>query len=82
VVQVHAESNLISVRDEGPGVPPEELPKLFTRFWRGAHRRDVGAGLGLSICREIALAHGWELQARRGEPGMIFDLRLHSTSSP
>ncbi len=73
-VQLRAESNLISVQDEGPGVSPNDLPKLFTRFWRDKDRRDLGAGLGLSICREIATAHGWDLQARRGEPGMIFDL--------
>jgi signal transduction histidine kinase len=76
VVHLRAESNLISVRDEGSGVPPEDLPKLFTRFWRGKHRRDLGAGLGLSICQQIATVHGWDLQARRGEPGMIFDLGI------
>lgn len=36
--------------------------------------RDPGAGLGLSICREIATVHGWDLRAKRAEPGMIFDL--------
>jgi signal transduction histidine kinase len=77
VVQLRADSNLISVQDEGSGVSPEDLPKLFTRFWRGAHRRDLGAGLGLSICREIATAHGWTLQAKRGEPGLSFDLRIN-----
>jgi signal transduction histidine kinase len=76
VVQLLAESKLISVQDEGSGVSPEDLPKLFTRFWRGAHRRGLGAGLGLSICREIATAHGWNLQARRGEPGMTFELSI------
>jgi signal transduction histidine kinase len=76
VVQIRVEPNLISVQDEGPGVGPEDLPKLFMRFWRGAHRRDLGAGLGLSICREIAQVHGWDLQARRGEAGMIFDLSI------
>jgi two-component system sensor histidine kinase QseC len=76
-VQLRAESNLISVQDDGPGVSPEDLPKLFTRFWRGKDRRDLGAGLGLSICREIATVHGWDLQARRGEPGMIFDLNIN-----
>lgn len=75
VVQVQADARLVSVQDEGPGVSPDELPKLFTRFWRGAGRRDLGAGLGLSICREIAAAHGWDLQARRGPVGMIFELR-------
>lgn len=78
VVQICANSKSILVRDEGPGVPPEDLPKLFTRFWRGEHRRDLGAGLGLSICREIAMAHGWELHVRRGEPGMIFELGINT----
>ena len=76
-VHLRAESNLISVQDEGPGVSPEDLAKLFTRFWRSADRRDLGAGLGLSICREIATVHGWDLQARRGAPGMIFDLNIN-----
>ncbi len=76
VVRLGAVSNLISVRDEGPGVPPEDLPKLFTRFWRSAERRDLGAGLGLSICLAIAAAHGWDLRARCAEPGMVFDLRI------
>jgi signal transduction histidine kinase len=31
-------------------VSPDDFPKLFTRFWRSADRRDLGAGLGLSIC--------------------------------
>jgi signal transduction histidine kinase len=76
VVELHAGQIEITVRDQGPGVPAEDLPKLFTRFWRGAHRRDLGAGLGLSICREIATAHGWELQARPGDPGMRFSLQV------
>jgi two-component system, OmpR family, sensor histidine kinase QseC len=77
VVQLRAKSNVISVQDDGLGVSPEDLPKLFTRFWRSADRRDLGAGLGLSICREIATVHGWDLLARRGEPGMIFDLSIN-----
>ena len=73
---VHADAGGISVRDAGPGVPLDDLPRLFERFWRGAHRRDLGAGLGLSICREIATAHGWEIHAHRTEPGMVFELRM------
>jgi signal transduction histidine kinase len=76
VVQVRAEPHLISVQDDGQGVAADDLPKLFTRFWRGADRRDIGAGLGLSICREIATAHGWDVRARRTEPGMIFELAV------
>jgi signal transduction histidine kinase len=77
VVRVRAETNTISVQDEGLGVPSEDMHKLFTRFWRSADRRDLGAGLGLSICQEIATVHGWELQARRGVVGMIFDLGIN-----
>jgi two-component system sensor histidine kinase QseC len=77
VVQVRADSTGISVQDDGPGVSAEELPKLFTRFWRGANRRDVGAGLGLPICRQIATVHGWALQAKRGNPGMTFELSIN-----
>lgn len=81
-VQLRADSQVIAVRDQGPGVPPEDLPKLFTRFWRGPERRDLGAGLGLSICREIAAMHGWELRARRGEPGMVFELAIDRATTP
>jgi signal transduction histidine kinase len=71
-VTVGAEA--LTVRDSGPGVAPEQMARMFERFWRGAHRRDHGAGLGLSICQEIARAHGWTLVAQRMEPGLLFRL--------
>ncbi|WP_310963016.1 sensor histidine kinase [Nocardioides terrisoli] len=51
----------LSVRDTGIGIAPDELEHLFTRFYRAreAHRLAIqGAGLGLSICKEIVEAHG------------------------
>jgi len=78
VVSIAVERTSLSVRDQGPGVQAGELPKLFTRFWRGAHRRDHGAGLGLAICQEIAQAHGWVLSAQPAEPG----LRLVVSAQP
>ena len=72
VVTVDMRANGLSVRDEGDGIPPEHLPELFKRFWRGAARRDTGAGLGLAICHEIALAHGWSVVARNGSAGAEF----------
>lgn len=73
-VCVTVDADALTVRDHGPGVAPDQLPQLFERFWRGAHRRDHGAGLGLSICREIAQAHGWTLAAQLAEPGLLFRL--------
>jgi NtrC-family two-component system sensor histidine kinase KinB len=47
-----------SVRDEGAGVPKEMRRRIFDKFFRVAESGDEGAGLGLSIAREIVLAHG------------------------
>lgn len=52
--------------DSGPGVEAEQLPRLFERFYRGEasrNRASGSAGLGLAICRSIALAHGGSLDA-------------------
>jgi len=48
------------VQDTGQGIPPEQVPFLFDRFWRGQTRNN-GAGLGLFIARGIIAAHGSEL---------------------
>jgi signal transduction histidine kinase len=79
-VEVNVQSNALSVRDRGPGLDPAQLPLLFERFWRAAHRRDHGAGLGLSICQEIALAHGWRLTVERADPGLRFSLENEAMS--
>jgi two-component system sensor histidine kinase KdpD len=51
---------MLSVSDDGPGIAPREREQLFQEFFRGTHARrgDGGIGLGLSICRAIARAHG------------------------
>jgi signal transduction histidine kinase len=51
-----------SVADTGPGIAAEDLPHLFTAFWRGDRRGRRGVGLGLWIARAIVEAHGGELR--------------------
>ena len=60
-----------SVRDSGPGIPPEVLPHIFERFYRadeGRSRLDGGTGLGLTIAKQLVEAHGGSIWAR-SEPG-------------
>ncbi len=57
---------VVAVADNGPGVPPEDLPHLFERFWRrdpSRQRATGGSGLGLSIARHIVEAHGGHIWA-------------------
>ncbi len=52
----------LRIANTGPAIPPENVPRLFTRFFRGEHSSEkAGQGLGLSLCRELARAHGGEL---------------------
>jgi signal transduction histidine kinase len=72
----------ISVRDSGPGIPPEHLPRVFDRFYKvDAARANTavpsGSGLGLSIVRAIVETHGGTVTAANApEGGAIFELRL------
>lgn len=62
----------LSVRDNGPGFPPESLPLIFERFYRvdrSRARADGGSGLGLAIARQLARAHGGDLVANNHPQG-------------
>jgi signal transduction histidine kinase len=64
----------IAVEDSGPGVPEAMEPHIFERFARGENA--PGSGLGLTIARAYAHAHGGELTYRRGAVGARFELTL------
>jgi signal transduction histidine kinase len=53
----------VAVRDTGPGIPADDLPRVFTKFFRRDHGRPNGTGLGLWISRGLVEAHGGELTA-------------------
>jgi signal transduction histidine kinase len=64
VVDVRREdgSAILRVRDTGPGIPADELPRIFDRLFRGdTSRTERGLGLGLSLVRAIVQAHGGEV---------------------
>lgn len=56
----------ISVADTGEGIPPDDLPYIFDRFWRGdkarSHASGAGGGLGLAIVRQLVLAMGGQIE--------------------
>jgi signal transduction histidine kinase len=52
-------SIVVSVRDQGEGIPPEMAPRVFRQFWRG--KRRGGTGLGLYIVKGLVVAHGGEV---------------------
>jgi two-component system sensor histidine kinase MprB len=57
-VRVALQDGLLTVDDEGPGVPAADRPHVFERFWRSSQARSVrGSGLGLAIVAEVAAAH-------------------------
>jgi len=78
VVEVDPEG-AISVADSGPGIPAEDRPHIFERFWRGKGARAEGAGLGLAIVMEIVRAHGASITVSDQAPrGARFDLRFRT----
>jgi len=64
------ENVLISVRDNGPGIPDDELDSIFEPFHRSRSARDQhGSGLGLAICKRIVESHGGKIWADNAAGG-------------
>jgi signal transduction histidine kinase len=69
----------IRVRDYGPGVPMEALPRLFDPFYRVEQDRDRksgGVGLGLAIARRAVQLHKGRLRASNASPGLLVEIEL------
>jgi signal transduction histidine kinase len=76
----HQGALLLSVADEGPGIPDAEKERVFERFYQtetGRAVRGRGAGLGLAICREIVTAHGGRIWVSNNDPrGSVLQMIL------
>jgi two-component system, OmpR family, sensor histidine kinase MprB len=77
-VEVVVDAAGLTVRDHGEGIPPDDLPHIFDRFYRGANERGrPGTGLGLAIVRQVAESCGGTVSAQNAETGgAVFHLRL------
>jgi two-component system OmpR family sensor kinase len=76
---------VVTVEDDGPGIPAADRERVFDRFFRphdGREREKGGAGLGLSIVRALVGAHGGSLALRDADPrGAVFEVRIPAANS-
>jgi two-component system sensor histidine kinase BaeS len=81
---VHPQGELarLSITDTGPGIPAEELPHVFERFWRGSRAAAVsGSGIGLAVVSELVRAHSGRVEvSSREREGTTFTVLLPRAS--
>jgi two-component system sensor histidine kinase MprB len=76
-IRISAATGTVEVSDDGPGIPSDDLPYIFDRFYRSAQARaQPGSGLGLAIVRRIAELHGGTVEAIPRPQGVKFRLRV------
>ena len=81
----HGKNILVTIRDQGPGVPEAMLDDIFRAFFRvdGSRDRNTGGvGLGLAIAKQIAHAHGGSISARNTLPGLELQVSLPALEQP
>jgi two-component system sensor histidine kinase BaeS len=72
------------VSDTGPGIPAEDLPHAFERFYlydKIGRDRLIGSGLGLAIVRQLATAMGGTVEARSSDAGTTFTVTLRAQAA-
>lgn len=83
-VEVALKRGALTVRDHGPGIPTEELPHVFDRFWRSPSARSLpGSGLGLSIVARTVNQSGGQVSLEAAETGgTVATVRLPGAPTP
>src|SRR5581483_6707369 len=87
-IEIRAQANpqwvQVQVADRGIGIPPDDLERIFDKFYRVQHPMNVsGTGMGLSICKGIIEAHGGQIQAEyRPGGGAILKFSLPRLTLP
>ncbi|MGP4012588.1 HAMP domain-containing sensor histidine kinase [Streptomyces sp. 4N124] len=83
-IEVQLASGILTVRDHGPGIPAEELPYVFDRFWRSPSARALpGSGLGLSIVARTVQQAGGEVTLGHADGGgTVATVRLPGAPTP
>jgi two-component system, OmpR family, sensor histidine kinase BaeS len=69
----------LSIQDSGPGIPDEDIERIFNRFYRSdvsRHRDDGGSGLGLAIAKSIVQAHNGQIKAESA-PGVGLTVKIY-----
>lgn len=70
-------SAVVTVSDDGPGIPPDELERIFHRFYRvDRSRSKPGSGLGLAIAKHLVVLHAGSIRACNRSGGATFEVRL------
>jgi signal transduction histidine kinase len=70
------EKLFFEINDEGPGIPPEQRPKVFRRFYRYRGERALGSGLGLSIAKNVIDFHKGSITLEDGDNGRGLKVKL------
>ncbi|GGT38956.1 HAMP domain-containing sensor histidine kinase [Streptomyces chromofuscus] len=83
-IEVAVNDGVLTVRDHGPGIPADELPHVFDRFWRSPSARALpGSGLGLSIVARTVRQAGGEVSLSTAEGGgTVVTIRLPGATTP